>query len=246
MLVGIAAGGVARQVDLDHVVGRAVRQLRPLLLVDHVVGRRGHRRPAIRPCRGRSAKPAVVRPQPLERTLVRLQTRRPRRRCTFVTSCAQRSKDDGFEWASDLSGIREGEGAELRHATGSSRSTRSPSASRVSSTTVFFWVGRHATPSVASRTQSLPLAASATTPCGRKYRRLREKAYREGKDSFDRLKERSRFPGVCDPVHRGGVQAEQECASRSPTRILRSSFSSPRGSASSLATSSTYSVQYPR
>ena len=40
VLVGIAAAGVARQVELDDVVGRARGELASLLLVDHVIGRR--------------------------------------------------------------------------------------------------------------------------------------------------------------------------------------------------------------
>jgi len=42
VLVGIAAVGGLREVDLDHVERRALEQLGALRGVDHVVGRRDH------------------------------------------------------------------------------------------------------------------------------------------------------------------------------------------------------------
>ncbi len=44
VLVRVVSTGIPREVDLDDVVSGAARELRPLLIIDHVVRRRGDRR----------------------------------------------------------------------------------------------------------------------------------------------------------------------------------------------------------
>jgi DNA-binding IclR family transcriptional regulator len=63
----------------------------------------------------------------------------------------------------------------------------------VSRTTVFFWVGDMPRPERCVENAKPPLYRLGNDAMRAKYRQLREMAYREGMDSFDRLQERTGF-----------------------------------------------------